>query len=151
MNFDFRKRGPSCPNWGHGGGGVGEFGQCPKENVFFSIDLFPSWHGSLWLTNREAWIMTLRSVDLQSDVFTLFTKNWLCSQNVQYGGTALLIKFNNVWDEMKNTLNIREDLPNEKCTFFYRCAKNPLTPSDLNVHVANFIWLFLKYTKWGVV
>ena len=24
-----------CPNWGHGGGGGGEFGECPKENVFF--------------------------------------------------------------------------------------------------------------------
>ena len=32
--FDVQKRGPSCPNWGQGGG-VRGFGQCPKENVFF--------------------------------------------------------------------------------------------------------------------
>ena len=31
------KRGPSCPNCGHGGGGVRYFGQCPKENVFFQL------------------------------------------------------------------------------------------------------------------
>ena len=30
------KRGPSYLNWGHGG--VKWFGQCPKENIFFSID-----------------------------------------------------------------------------------------------------------------
>ena len=27
---------------GSGGGGVGGFGQCPKENVFFFIDVFPN-------------------------------------------------------------------------------------------------------------
>ena len=30
------KRGPSCPNWSHGGGYRG-FGQCPKENVFLLL------------------------------------------------------------------------------------------------------------------
>ena len=30
------KRGPSCPNWGDGGG-FRWFGQCPKENVFFLL------------------------------------------------------------------------------------------------------------------
>ena len=29
------KRGPSCLNSGHGGGGFRGFGQCPKKNVFF--------------------------------------------------------------------------------------------------------------------
>ena len=35
------KKGPSCPNWGQGGR-VRWFGQCPKENDFFSIDVFPN-------------------------------------------------------------------------------------------------------------
>ena len=34
--FDVKKRGPSCPNWGQGGV-FRWFGQCPKENVFFSL------------------------------------------------------------------------------------------------------------------
>ena len=34
--FGVKKRGPSCPNWGQGGG-FRWFGQCPKENVFFLL------------------------------------------------------------------------------------------------------------------
>ena len=31
------KRGPSCPNWGHGGGGVWGFGEMPERKRFFSL------------------------------------------------------------------------------------------------------------------
>ena len=34
------KKGPSCPNWGEGGG-FRYFGQCPKEKGFFLIEAFP--------------------------------------------------------------------------------------------------------------
>ena len=35
------KRGPSCPNWGHGRGGLGDSGNARKK-TFFSIDVFPN-------------------------------------------------------------------------------------------------------------
>ena len=57
LNLEFwrpEKRGPSCPNWGQGGGFRG-FGQCPKESVFFSTDVFPN------LGNLDHFLRTHRS------------------------------------------------------------------------------------------
>ena len=37
-NLEFwppKKRGPSCPNWGHGGGGLGNSGNARKKTFFF--------------------------------------------------------------------------------------------------------------------
>ena len=31
------KRGPSCPNWGHGGGGLGDLGNARKKTFFFPL------------------------------------------------------------------------------------------------------------------
>ena len=41
LNFDVRKKRTKLPELGSGGGGFRWFGQCPKENVFFSVDVFP--------------------------------------------------------------------------------------------------------------
>ena len=38
--FDVKKRGPSCPNWGQGGGYLGDSGNARKK-TFFSVDVFP--------------------------------------------------------------------------------------------------------------
>ena len=38
--FDVQKRGPSCPNWGQGGG-LGDSGNARKKTFFF-IDVFPN-------------------------------------------------------------------------------------------------------------
>ena len=35
-----RKKGPSCPNWGEGGG-LGDSGNARKK-TFFSVDVFPN-------------------------------------------------------------------------------------------------------------
>ena len=54
--FDVKKRGPSCLNWGQGGG-VRGFGQCPKENVFFllmSSLIGPSSSTRLWCEKCES-------------------------------------------------------------------------------------------------
>ena len=38
MNFDVRKKGPSCPNWGQGGGGGGYVIQAmPERRRFFPL------------------------------------------------------------------------------------------------------------------
>ena len=39
------KKGPSCPNWGQGGG-FRWFGQCPKESVFFALMSYLKWINS---------------------------------------------------------------------------------------------------------
>ena len=39
--FDVQKRGPSCPNWGQGEGGLGDSGNARKK-TFFSIEVFPN-------------------------------------------------------------------------------------------------------------
>ena len=49
------KRGPSCPNWGDGGGGFRGFGQCPKENVF--LPLTPSLTGDDYDSNLKSIIL----------------------------------------------------------------------------------------------
>ena len=41
-NLEFwppKKRGPSCPNWGHGGGGLGNSGNARKKTFFFNWGL----------------------------------------------------------------------------------------------------------------
>ena len=43
MNFDIRKKGPSCPNWGQGGGGGLGDSAMPERKRFFSVDLFPNY------------------------------------------------------------------------------------------------------------
>ena len=39
LNFDVRKKGPSCLNWGQGGGWLGDSGNARKKTFFF-IDVY---------------------------------------------------------------------------------------------------------------
>ena len=58
--FWHKKRGPSCANWGQVGGSRW-FGQCPKENIFFSVDPFPN-HAD-WLDLSDSQISSCRDGD----------------------------------------------------------------------------------------
>ena len=68
------KKGPSCPNWGHGGG-FRWFGQCPKENVFFNwgLPLHCNIHTSLqrWRhASTSSWTTSGVGSRVQSSVMT---------------------------------------------------------------------------------